>query len=102
MKRMISLVMLVSISCASPARHSYEDRSRPHNFSGGEWNGLTFGMTKNDARLRLGKPFKVNQDAESGDEFWFYEQCGYVTFSDGKVSRWYAPNEMLASILRPG
>ena len=88
MKRMtFTLLMMVTVSCVSPARLSYVGRGQPrvHSMSGGEWNGLKPGMTKDDARLLLGEPYQVNL-AESGEEFWCYEPYGYVMFNAGKVS----------------
>lgn len=105
MRRMtFAFLMMLAVSCASPARQSYVGRGQPrvHDIIGGEWNGLSLGMTKDDARLLLGEPYQVNKEELSvGDEFWCYEPCGYVKFSDGRVSAWCVPSEWMCYLLRP-
>ncbi len=107
MKRMtFTLLMLVSISCVSPARQTYVGSGQPRPIymiqtARGEWNGLKLGMTRDEARRLLGKPYQVNHEGESVGEFWCYEPCGYVTFSDGELSGWLVPSELRCNIMRP-
>ena len=108
MRRMtLALLMLVSVSCASPAHQSYGGSGRPHvgyyfRELGGEWNGLKLGMTKDDARRLLGEPYQINtKEVSVGGEFWCYSPYGYVLFRNDKVSGWQVPNENLAILYRP-
>ena len=105
-----ALLMLVSVSCASPAHQSHVGSGSPHvgrfpsvhKMFGGEWNGLKLGMTKDDARRLLGEPYQINtKEVSVGGEFWCYSPYGYVLFCNDKVSGWQVPNENLAILYRP-
>lgn len=104
MRRMtIAFLIMVTVSCVSPARQSYVGRGQPRvrHIIGGEWNGRKPGMTKDDARRLLGEPYQVNNEGESVREFWCYAPCGFVAFSDGQVSDWRVPSEFMCWALRP-
>ena len=105
MRRMaVSLLMLVTVSCASPARQTYVGSGQRRTIymtrsAWGEWNGLKLGMTRDEARRLLGKPYQVNHEGDSVGEFWCYEPCRYVTFRDGEVSGWLVPSELRCQVL---
>ena len=88
-----SMLLIVLVSCTNSARLSYEDRSSPRvdHSTVVEWDELSEDMTKASVLALLGEPYLVHKRSVRS-EFWCYEPYGYITFSDGKVTRWLVPS----------